>query len=256
MPDPRPWFEDAFRDDYLRLYPHRDLDAARAEIAGLVASGIAGRTLDLGCGFGRHALALSEAGLDVVGLDRSAELLHHSRMLPDAVRLAGRLVRADFRTLPFRDEAFDSVLMLFSTFGYLDDAGNRDVLGELARVLRPGGRAALDLMNPARVRAGLVAESRGAHEGFELVERRRLEQAGRRVVKEVVMRAGGEERRWREDVRLYEPAEIAALAAAAGLRVLRTEGDFDGRRFEAGSPRQIVWLGRQAGPGPARDSPS
>lgn len=245
MPDPQPWFEDAFRADYLHLYPHRNLDAARAEVAGLVGRGIAGRTLDLGCGFGRHTLALSEAGLDVVGLDRSAELLRHSRMLPGAARLAGRLLRADFRALPFRDAAFDSVLMLFSSFGYLDDAGNRGVLGELARVLRSGGTAVLDLMNPAFVRAGLVAESRAEREGVLLVERRRLEQAGRRVVKDVVIgREGGEERRWREDVRLYDPAELATLARDVGLRVLRSEGDFDGARFEAASPRQIAWLVR------------
>ena len=53
--------------------------------------------------------------------------------------------------------------------------------------------------------------------------------------------ADGAERRWTEDVRLYESDELDALLARAGLRTERREGDFDGRAFGAESPRQIVW---------------
>jgi SAM-dependent methyltransferase len=143
------------------------------------------------------------------------------------------------------------VLMLFSSFGYFDDAENARVLGEIARVLVPGGLAVLDLMNPARVRATLVPESHARRGALEIHERRALERGGTRVVKEVrLTSAGSAERAWREDVRLYEPDEVEALLADAGLRRVRTEGDFDGRPFVGGSadapdapgaPRQIVW---------------
>ena len=51
------------------------------------------------------------------------------------------------RRLPFRDGAFEAVANLFTSFGYFfDEAQNRRVLGEIARVLRPGGAFLLDLM--------------------------------------------------------------------------------------------------------------
>jgi SAM-dependent methyltransferase len=240
----QPWYDTAFEAGYLELYAHRDLPAARLEVGGLVARGGAGgggALLDLGCGSGRHLAALCERGLDAWGLDRSRELL--ARTAPE---LRERVVRGDFRALPFRGGAFTAVWMLFSSFGYFDDAENERALGELARVLAPGGTAVLDLMNPARVRASLVPRSTTRRGTLVLDESRRLEHDGARVVKDVVARADdGAERRWREDVRLYEPREVAALLSRAGLAHARTEGDFDGRAFGADAPRQIVWAVRR-----------
>lgn len=236
------WFDSAFGRDYLAVYPHRDAESARREVAGLVERGFPGgrgRVLDLGCGFGRHLAALREHGLDAWGLDRSLPLLLHADPT-----LRGRIVRGDFRALPFRPRTFGAVVMLFSSFGYFDDVENARVIGEIARVLAPGGLVVLDLMNPERVRATLVPESRVRRGALEIHERRTLEHDGTRVVKEVRLASAGDaERGWREDVRLYEPHEVDALLAGAGLRRLRTEGDFDGNPFRASAaaPRQIVW---------------
>lgn len=233
----RPWFDTAFEVGYLDLYPHRDLAAARAEVEGLVARGVAGRVLDLGCGFGRHLAALRERGLEAFGLDRSLDLL---RRVPPSLR--GRVARGDFRALPFAPRRFESVLMLFSSFGYFGDAENARVLEEVARALVPGGLAVLDLMNPQRLRSALVPESCTTRGALEIRERRRLERGGTRVVKDVRVRAAdGSERAWREDVRLFEPAELPGLLARTGLTLLRSEGDFDGRPFTPEAPRQIVW---------------
>jgi len=247
-PRPEPWYVAAFRADYLRVYPHRDLAAARAEAGHLFAHGLPEPILDLGSGFGRHTLALRELGLSAFGFDLSRELLLAARLLPGAERVRARLAQADARRLPCAGGALGTVLMLFSSFGYFDEQGNRAVLAEIARVLRPGGRAVLDLMNPERVRAELVPRSRRQGDGFELDERRRLEDGGRRVVKEVRLRDAGGERAWREDVRMYAPEEIDALCERAGLALERREGDFGPRAFDPGAPRQIVWLRRVSPP--------
>ena len=245
MTGERPWYDAAFEADYVALYPHRDLAAARFEVGGLVERGLRGTVLDLGCGFGRHLLALRERGLEAVGMDRSEGLLGLARQLEGGA-LRGRLVRGDFRALPFRERSFDAVVMLFSSFGYFSDAENARVLGECARVLRPGGLFVLDLMNPARVRATLVPESQAERGGRTIVERRSLARDEPRVRKEVTLTGGGSpERAWREDVRLYEPGEIAAALAQAGLEPLRTEGDFDGGAYGPETPRQLVWARRR-----------
>jgi hypothetical protein len=84
-----------------------------------------------------------------------------------------------------------------------------------------------------------------AGDGFELHERRRLEDGGRRVVKDVeLIPADGAPRRWREDVRLYDSPELDALLAAAGLQPREAYGDFDGTPPGPAAPRRIVLADR------------
>lgn len=242
-----PWYVEAFRSEYREVYPHRDLPSARLEVAALCAQGIRGRVLDLCCGFGRHTLALLERGLDTYGLDLSPELLESATGLPGAERLRGRLLLADARAVPLRSASFDALLNLFSSFGYFGDEGDRALLAQAARVLRPGGRAVFDLMNAARVRASLVPRSQSERGGWSVLEQRSLAQGGRVVRKDVELRgAEGARRTWREEVRLYEPADIEALLREAGLELVRFAGDFEGGPFGAQSARMLAWAERRA----------
>ena len=97
-------------------------------------------------------------------------------------------------------------------------------------------------MNPAAIRRGLRPSSREERDGIVLEASRFLEDGGRRVVKEVELTlAGGEVRRWREEVRMYEPGELDALLAARGLRVVGRAGSFDGEPFDPDqADRQVV----------------
>jgi SAM-dependent methyltransferase len=247
-----PWYVQAFRGDYRLVYAHRDLESAEREVAWLVAQGLAGRVLDLCCGFGRHALAMARAGLAVAGVDLSPELLRAARELPGFERhLRGRLVRGDAQRLPLAAASFDAATLLFSSFGYFGEQGDRQVLAELARVLRPGGLAVLDLMNPAQVRAALVPRSRRSGPGFVLAEARQLADGGRRVIKDVELeivdeRGQRELRRWREDVRMYEVGELRELLVAHGLALERVAGDFGALPSGPAAPRAIAFARKPA----------
>jgi 2-polyprenyl-6-hydroxyphenyl methylase/3-demethylubiquinone-9 3-methyltransferase len=92
------------------------------------------RVLDLGCGKGRFARRLAEAGAIVVGIDLSAAMLAEA----DAAGF-GR-VRGSARRLPFGVAAFDAVVAV-EVFEHL--AAIDAVLGEVRRVLRPGGIVAI-----------------------------------------------------------------------------------------------------------------
>jgi SAM-dependent methyltransferase len=97
------------------------------------------RLLDVGCGPGRHAKALAEQGIEVVGLDVSA------RFLEEAGR--GRWVRGDARRLPFADGAFTAAISLCQGGFGLVPGEDHLVVGEIARCLAPGGRLALSAFN-------------------------------------------------------------------------------------------------------------
>jgi SAM-dependent methyltransferase len=240
-----PWYAEAFRSDYRRVYAHRDLSSARSEARFLLGRGLSGLVLDLCCGFGRHTLALRELGVEVVGLDLSMELLREARTLENPKQLELRLLRADATALPFQRAIFDGVVNLFSSFGYFGELGDARMLSEIARVLKPGGLAILDLMNPAFVRANLQSESAREGRDFLIRETRALIDGGKRVTKEVELRlAEGGIRRWREDVRLYEVAEMRSLLGGRGLTVEAVQGDFEGRPFTAESTRLLISVRR------------
>ena len=234
-----PWYVEAFRSAYLGVYPHRDLEAARREAKFLVDQGARGRLLDVCCGFGRHCAALRDHGIRAYGLDLSLELLGRAGSL--APVLEGRLACGDARRLPFADACADTVVSLFSSFGYFGEEGDRRVLLEVGRVLRPGGLFVLDLMNPAQVRSTLVPLSRIEREGIGIEERRKLADGGRRVQKEVRLRArDGTQSAWTEDVRLYEAVELEPWLLGAGLALNAAYGGFDGSTLAPDSPRQIL----------------
>ncbi len=94
-----------------------------------------GRILDLGCGSGEDAPALSAAGRRLVGLDISDPLL---RMARGHAALEGRLVRGDLRVLSFADASFDGV-WADGTLHHVSKAMLAGVLEEVHRVLRSGG---------------------------------------------------------------------------------------------------------------------
>jgi len=108
------------------------------------------RVLDLGCGTGRHTLALVQAGARVSALDGSSEMLDLAR-----AKLQGYPVDwLSFElpgTLPFPDAEFDLVVLALIA-EHLDDLGG--VLTEAARVTRPGGRCLLSALHPDRTAAG------------------------------------------------------------------------------------------------------
>lgn len=238
-----PWYVEAFKKGYLDVYPHRDLASARHEARFLLAHGVRGLVLDVCCGYGRHCQALRELGVGSFGVDLSTDLL--ARALEAYPDLGGRVVCGDARALPIASSRLDAAVSLFSSFGYFGEGGDRALLLEVGRILRPGGGFVLDLLNPDRVRSELVPVSSVTRGGHVIEERRSLDDGGRRVVKQVRHRApDGSTGSWREDVRLYAVEELAPRLEEAGIALEAVFGDFDGSGASARAPRQIL-VGRR-----------
>ena len=230
-----PWWQAAFGPDYEQVYAHRSDDAASTEIAGLLPQLGTGPVLDACCGNGRHLAALQRAGIAAVGFDYSANLL---RSAAGRAAVQGRVSRADVRAIPYAGN-FSAVLVLFTAFGYFDEADNRVALAALAGQLAPDGKLVLDLPDPQRVRAELIPESSKSVAGLQITEQRRIE--GNRVVKDVrISRPDGSVHAYTESVRLYGADEIASLAEAVGLRVRACWPSLRGAEID--ESRQVYWL--------------
>lgn len=120
--------------------------------ASFLRSG-AGRVLDLGAGSGRSSLMVlqSRPGAHVTAVDiysgyfgiddnTPARLMANARVAGVADRID--VTTADIRSMPFPDASYDAAVSAF-VIDHLNREGVTRSLAEVARVLKPGGLAAL-----------------------------------------------------------------------------------------------------------------
>ena len=162
-----------------------------------------GRLLDVGCGYGRIAIPLAELGYDVTGLDIAPNLLRAARREAARRRVTIRFDEGSMTTLPYPAANFDGVLCLWTAFHeLLEDSEQVAALGEMHRVLRPGGVGIIEgpLYEPpteaeiatgarsgpdSRIAAGIIAGHRIEHYAHDAVSFERIADAagiGRRQV--------------------------------------------------------------------------
>lgn len=196
-----------------------------------------GPVLELGCGTGRILLELLAAGVDAAGADRSLPMLQRLRRDAAARGLAPpRLLQMDLRACALRGR-FGVVLLPYSLITYLIDSTQAArLLRELALLLGEDGRLVLDAFVPQPVTSfsDYRLDYRRAH-GEGWLERRkriaaqadgcnRIERWYRVLGADDTLR---EEFHTDETIRPYAPAQLRALAQAAGLTVEREVADYD-----------------------------
>lgn len=178
------------------------------------------RVLDAGCGPGRHAIALAQRNINVVGIDLS----------PDFIALAHNEATdlpAEFRVQDVRelddDSVFDAVICLcqggFGLLGGRDD--ELDVIAKFARALTPGGRLALSAFSSYFVVRHLEPEDH-----FDAV-------AGVNHECATVRGPDGAERPFDLWTTCYTPRELRLVARGAGLVVDGVFGVHPGRYTRA-----------------------
>lgn len=235
------WFGTRY---YTLLYGHRDQEDARVWVEVILDRwGLApgACVLDLACGRGRHARWFAAQGLDVTGIDISAESIASARLEVPTARFEVRDMRE-----PFAHERFDGACCLFTSLGYFDTLDDdRKVFAMAAGALKPGGRFVVDFMNTPAVLRDLVAHEELEREGIRFRIERTLEQGV--LIKRVSVTDNGIEHWFEERVQALMPDELTLMAQEAGLEVEdRTDGPeptpFDPER----SQRFVLWTRKPA----------
>jgi SAM-dependent methyltransferase len=216
MPTVQQHYRDLLAPIYVWMAGGRDaaFSAGAAEVASLLPGhGIA---VDLGAGFGMHAIALARGGYEVVAIDTSAQLL---TVLKDSgAGLPIRSIEADL--LDFRKHVplpVSLIVCLGDTLTHLACAEDVErLLRDAGAALAPGGRIVLtfrDYTNPASGDARFIpvrSDTARIHTCF-------LEALpGHMLVHDIVHERDGDG--WRMRVSSYPKLRLAPQAVAAALR--------------------------------------
>ncbi len=130
------WYERERHHGYHALLDNLQLEIARPLVAGADA-------LEIGCGTGLILQRLSEVAKSAVGIDISRGMLQtaHERGL--------KTLEGSATALPFADASFDAVVS-FKVLAHIEEI--ELAMAEVGRVLKPGGRAALEFYNKHSLR--------------------------------------------------------------------------------------------------------
>lgn len=204
------------------------------------------RVLDLGCGWGRHSMAFASYGLNVTGLDLSHELLTLAKYNARRRNLDVNWVEADVEHMPLRGP-FDAITQFCDNLltWFADGERTRDVLWNVASLLRPGGRF---LLGSADWQTELPSRSQEYDEwdGGAAVYRQRYDQQSRMVDTQTVVFGPAHERlEYRRQTWWPSPYDMESLFAQVGLRVRSRSRTFNGDPFDPAACGLVYVLERE-----------
>ncbi|HUQ77604.1 MAG TPA: class I SAM-dependent methyltransferase [Patescibacteria group bacterium] len=223
-----------------------------------------GPVLELGCGSGRLTIPLAEAGIDIVGLDRSAAMLDRARArraaLAPEVRRRVRFVEGDMTDFRL-GRRFGLIFAAFRVFmSLLDSESQRASLAAIRRHLRSDGRLSVDLFDPRLDLLGPGRQpGRSRMEAMHPVSGNRVVAAAVERDNDVVRQVLTEQWRFveeapdgtivreeREELRLRWTFrhEMRHLLELARFEVLSEHSDYAGAGPAYG--REQIWLARPA----------
>ncbi|MBX9604048.1 MAG: class I SAM-dependent methyltransferase [Bryobacteraceae bacterium] len=200
-----------------------------------------GDALDLGCGPGRHAVALARSGFRVTGVDFSEFLLNKGAENAHEANVFLDLVHEDMRGF-IRPHAFDLVVSLSTSFGYFE---NRDddlrVLANVRAMLRPGGTLLLDTRGKEIVARDFEpARAHRDHNGVEYFEQIEITNDWSRARSRWTVVKEGQAESYQFQVNLYSGLELRERLLAVGFSGVRLYGSFERSAYGPGARRLVA----------------
>lgn len=236
----RSTYGDAFADVYDQWYAGiSDADATADLVAELAAVAGSRRVLELAVGTGRLAVPIAARGLDVVGVDASEAMLARLRARSTAVTaIHGDMVD----DLP--DGPFGVCLVAYNSLFNLESAERQQAcFRAVAARLAPGGSFVVEAFVPDdREGPAVTVRSMSVHEVVLSISQH--DPVDQRAQGHFVHFVDGDRVRLRPwAIRYAPPAELDAMAAAAGLRLVARWEDMGRQPFTDDSPQHVSVYG-------------
>jgi SAM-dependent methyltransferase len=231
----KPWHEDEtfWKETLPILFPEsrmREGEKEAEQVLALADIPPGAAVLDLCCGVGRHSLALARRGLRVTGVDRTQIYLDRAAATAKRENLPLELVCEDMRRFR-REEGFDGVLNLFTSFGYFEDPeDDQRVADNIYASLRPGGVLVMQLMSKEVLARIFRPRDWYEQDGLLVMEERKVRQSWSWIESRWTLISAGR----RVDL------ELATLLRDRGFTRVVAYGDLDASPYDEKANRLVV----------------
>lgn len=200
------------------------------------------RVLDVGCGFGRHAIELGRLDYRALGIDPAEAMIEAARAQAEE---AG--VEVEFQQVAGEDFAgagqFDAAICLFTTLGQVAAdslADNRELLAAVANALKADGLFALELPQKQPTLDALKASDRfGSANNYTEVQRRYDAEADL-VTEQFHVVTPSNAQTYSLRYRLFSHEDAANLLCAAGLRIAQRYAGYSRAELTENSPNMLL----------------
>ena len=223
------------------------------------------RVLELACGTGRVTLPIARAGVPILGIDSSGNMLDRARQKAAAEGdppLPARFVQADMRSFQFQERFGLAIIPARSFLHLLDPADQVEALTNIHHHLKPDGKLILNLFVPSL--AIIAQHTTSAAQALKYLttledtgrgtiavwESRRYDVYRQRITQtyryEQLDDHGAVVSAWYRDLTLCYiwPREMEHLLVRCGYEIEAAYGWFDRRPLDAESGEQI-WVARR-----------
>ncbi len=234
------WYKSWFNTPYYHLlYRNRDTDEAAAFIDTVFkylhpAKG--STVLDLACGKGRHSIYMASKGFDVTGIDLSEQNIAHANTFAhDYLHFF-----VHDMLLPFRENGFDYILNLFTSFGYFDSVQeNLQTLQSACINLKPKGTFLIDFLNVEHVKSHLIENEELSVDGVDFKISREMCRGN--IIKHIQVTDQGQTYHFEERIKALSKQDFMGLMSKANFTIDDIFGDYHlAQHNESSSPRLIL----------------
>lgn len=228
------WWKTLFDDVYLMTDARSvcDEEVTRREVdavCSLLAMAQDDAILDLCGGQGRHSIELARRGYACCTvLDYSRVLIEHGRSNALLGGFPVSFVQGDAIDTGLPDQAYDHVLILGNSLGYMPEADDDlRIMREVMRILKPGGRLLIDVTDGAVVREKFNPNAwHEIDDKIVVCRQRQLDGDFIRAREVVLCKEHGLMRDQTYAIRLFLPEVLEALLAHAGFVGISTQRGF------------------------------
>ncbi|WP_455212287.1 class I SAM-dependent methyltransferase [Kaarinaea lacus] len=239
------WFdnEEFWALFYEWMFPEESFQQAIEQTEDIVTlSGIhEGAVLDLCCGPGRYSVPLAKRGFTVTGVDLQPMLLRKASDYSYKENLEIEYIEENMLTFR-RQDTFDLVISMFSSFGYFSNPEDDFIVLENAYgSLKQGGKLLLDVRGKEiHAMANVKSFSQEMPNGDLIFQRTQVNDDWTSSNSEWVYIKGDKAHKFNMTFNLYSAAELRALLKKAGFSGVRVCGDLNGNAYNYNAKRLVV----------------
>ena len=108
------------------------------------------KVLDLMCGYGRHAIALSKKGIAVTAIDNLSDYINEIKQVVEAENLPVNAIQADVTKFTTNDK-FDVAIIMGNSLNFFDADDTVKLLANVSSHLKPGGHLLINSWTIAEI---------------------------------------------------------------------------------------------------------